>query len=151
MGTPTEIFLTEQHPRSRRSAVFEDDGVSGWLYLTARSEKRIVADCWVYNRIPAPDLCEIEGYRGTQPPAGAGYAGPDGLVPEPDKSAMAFLWSEDGESLAFLNSGSALGFIVAGEPRGFSRHLRRSGPWGHVWDTDRFNAVFVRNQRGGYG
>lgn len=51
---PETGFHSEQHPGSRRWVVFEDDGTSAWLYLTAPDEMRPAADCWLYNRVPAP-------------------------------------------------------------------------------------------------
>jgi hypothetical protein len=135
-------LLSEQHPDSRRWAIFEDDGRSGWLYLTEPDRTAIAGDCWVYNRIPAPDLSEIAAFRPGPPPAAQGFAGPAALVVEPDASRMRLLWAGDGGAVALLADGTPLGFLVAGEPRGTSRNLARTGPWGHTWDQSRYERLF---------
>jgi hypothetical protein len=71
---PIADTVMEQHPISRRNAVFDDDGISAWLYLTRPNSEEPVRDCWLYNRIAPPPYSEIDRYRGGQPPAPAGYA-----------------------------------------------------------------------------
>jgi hypothetical protein len=132
----------EQHPVSRRWAVFDDEGDSAWLYLTERDEPRPIADCWVYNRVPAPQPAEIARYRGGPPPACIGHAGPDARYQGPEPPVVRFLWSPDGESVAVWINGRELGYIVSGGRRGFSRHLLQAGPWGQPWDEPRYRAVF---------
>jgi hypothetical protein len=138
-----QSFHSERHPISRRWAVFEDDGVSGWLYLTAPDEERPVADCWVYNRIPAPTAEMARGYAesGSPPPACVDYVGPEALYTGADRPQVQLRWAEDGESVAVLIDQVALGAIIAGggSGGGFSRHLTRPGPWGQPWNE---RAVF---------
>ncbi len=43
-----------------------------------------------------------------------------------DASNFRFVWSEDGESVSFLDGNSLLGFIAAGQKRGYSRNLNIS-------------------------
>jgi hypothetical protein len=146
MSTAPEPFLSEQHPDSRRWAIFEDDGQSAWLYLTEPDCTAPAGDCWIYNRIPAPDPSEIKAFRPGPPPAARGFAGPEALVLEPDVAHMRLLWAGDGAAVALLADGVPLGFLVAGERRGTSRHLARTGPWGNTWDQARYEAVFSTDE-----
>ena len=52
-GEAGDLFLSDQHPVSRRWAIVEDDGRSGWLYLSEPAATRVAAHCWLYNRIAA--------------------------------------------------------------------------------------------------
>jgi hypothetical protein len=61
------MFVSEPHPGSRRFAVFEDDGTTGYLYLTEPNGSKIAKDCWVYNQIPAPEPSEIQSRLGGLP------------------------------------------------------------------------------------
>jgi hypothetical protein len=138
------MFISEQHPISRRFVEFEDDGTTGYLYLTVAGERKVVRDCWLYNRIPAPDPSEIKKYRGSPPPAAQGHAGPDARQPTPPEDAVSFIWSSDGNAVCALIGGEPIGFMIFGEAGygGFSRHLIREGPWGKPWDERRFTEVF---------
>ena len=138
------MFVSEQNPTSRRFAEFEDDGTVGYLYLTAPDSTNLVGDCWVYNRIPAPDHSETKKYRGSPPPASRDYAGPNAQQSEPPEAAVGFLWSPDGNAVSVLIDGVQTGFLVFGEsgPGGYSLHLTKDGPWGKPWDQERFSRVF---------
>jgi hypothetical protein len=138
------MFVSEQHPTSRRFAEFEDDGTAGYLYLTAPDEMKPVGDCWVYNRIPPPEPSEIQKYRGLPPPAARGYVGPNAERPEPLEGSVCFLWSPDGNAVSVLIDGVPTGFLVFAEGGhgGYSLHLIKEGPWGKPWDEERFSEVF---------
>ena len=138
------MFVSEQHPRSRRFADFEDDGTTGYLYLTEPNGSKIAKDCWVYNRIPAPEPSELQSYRGLPPPAARGYAGPDAERPEPPEGSVRFLWSVDGDAVCVVIADVPSGFVVIGDGGhgGYSRHLIAESAWGKPWDEDRFGAVF---------
>jgi hypothetical protein len=133
--------VAEQHPLSRRWAVFEDDGVSAWLYLTQPDALRPVADCWLYNRITPPSPGEIHRYRGRPPPASTEYAGPESVRSLPEAATISFKWSADGESVAVSIGEEPLGLIVQGQPRGLSKNLRAPGPWGQPWDEALYQSV----------
>jgi hypothetical protein len=139
---PDHPFLSEQHPVSRRWAFFEDDGQSAWLYLTEPDRTDIAGDCWIYNRIPAPDASEIAAFRPGPPPAACGFAGPEALVHDPEVSRIRLQWAEDGGAVALLVDGKPMGFLAAGESRGTSRNLARTGPWGNTWDQARYERFF---------
>ncbi|QEL13939.1 hypothetical protein [Limnoglobus roseus] len=135
------LFLGEQHPVSGRRGTFEDDGNSAWLYLTEARTDRVIADAWVYNRVPPPSLSQVASYRPAPPPAAEGYASADALCAEPTAYEWSLQWSADGESVAVLRDGVALGLIARGGRPGFSRLLVKAGPWGQPWDEERFRSV----------
>jgi hypothetical protein len=135
------LFLGEQHPVSGRRGTLEDDGTSAWLYLSAPDAPRVVADAWVFNRVPPPPASGVASYRPGPPPAAEGYAGPGALCADPSAHGWSLLWSADGESVAVLRDGAALALIArAGRP-GYSRLLAKCGPWGRVWDEALFRQV----------
>jgi hypothetical protein len=142
MSSAPELFLSEQHPGSRRWAIFEDDGQSAWLYLTEPDCTAPAGDCWIYNRIPAPDFSEIETFRPGPPPAAREFAGPEALVLEPDLAHMRLLWAGDGAAVVLVADEKPMGFLVGGERRGTSRNLASSGPWGNTWDQARYERLF---------
>jgi hypothetical protein len=135
------VFLGEQHPASGRRGTFEDDGTSAWLYLSEADSPRVIADAWVYNRVPPPPVSRVRSYRPQPPPAAQGYAGPEALCADPQSHLWALLWSEDRESVAVLRDGFALALIARAGRRDYCRLLAKSGPWGLVWDEELFREI----------
>ncbi|MCA9051333.1 MAG: hypothetical protein KDA89_21495 [Planctomycetaceae bacterium] len=134
------LFLSEQHPVSRRWATVEDHGTCAFLYLSEPDQKRPIGDCWLYNRVPAPKPSEVKNFRPNPPPAAVGYVGPDAQMSPPGEGDVELLWSSDGEAVAVLLHGMPLGLLIAGES-GMSLHLIKSGPWGEPWDQSRFDEI----------
>ena len=137
-----ELFLDSQHPTSKRFGVFEDNGISAWLYLTEPSTRKPVADAWVYNRVPAPTTKEIQSYRGGPPPAAIGYASDDALCHTPSEHEWSFIWSTDGESVAIARNGMPVACIATAQKPGYSRELIKDGPWGNPWSDELFERTF---------
>jgi hypothetical protein len=136
-----ELFLGEQHPVSGRRGTFEDNGTSAWLYLSEPDTPRVIADAWVYNRVPPPPVSQVNSYRPGPPPAAEGFAGPEAVCLDPSACHWELRWSADGESVAVLRDGVPLALIArAGRP-GYSRLLAKSGPWGSVWEEAIYAAV----------
>ncbi len=142
----TYIF-SDKNPDSKRYAIFEDDGVSGWLYITGPDDMTFIGDCWIYNRIPAPDPIIIGAFRPGPPPAPQGFAGPNALQALPDWSSIRLLWSDDGNAVALLMNNLPVGFVVADDKRGVSRHLANNGPWGLIWNQELYDKNFIDNNR----
>lgn len=136
------LFLQHQHPVSRRLAVLEDDGKSGWLYVTDPDSRKPIGDGWVFNRVAAPQIEAIKSYRGGPPPAAAGYASENALCDDPLSHEWSFVWSSDGESVAVAKDGEAVAFIVGDQKGGYSRELMKEGPWGHHWSVELFRLKF---------
>ena len=137
-----QIFLSEQHPESSRWSVFEDDGISAWLYLTAPDSQQPVADCWVYNRIESPEPAGTYAARGIAPPAPPEITTDSPVMNPAGSSAIRVEWSPDGESIAIFLDELLMGFIDAGSRRGYSRNLTRPGPWGNPLDEQLYGSVF---------
>jgi hypothetical protein len=138
----TRPFISEQNPISRRWAVFEDNGVSGWLYLTEPGSEKPTSDCWVYNCVTVTERAEHYMSRGMAPPAPASYADPTAEITEMDESAFTFRWAEDGESVAIFINDVLMGFIISRQGRGYSRNLMKVGPWGNPLDEEMYKNVF---------
>jgi hypothetical protein len=137
------IFLSEQHPASRRWAVLEDDGLSAWLYLTEPGSEKPVADCWIYNRIPDPEPAASYLSRGVAPPAPAEYVSSGALLAPPDAARFRLVWSQDGKSVAVFAGSILMSFIASGHRRGVSRNLKRAGAWGNPLDESVYKSAFA--------
>jgi hypothetical protein len=148
MTVSQDLFVSEQHPVSRRWAIIEDDGRVAWLYLTEPDRQDPVADCWLYNRVPTPP--EFESAPGQSPVVPQTYVGLEPMQ-VPAWESIHLGWSVDGESVAVLFQAHLLGFIAHGLKRGFSRHIRVSGPFGNVLDTELFQKIFSDNPIGPIG
>ena len=122
-------YITEQHPSSRRHAVFEDDGTCAWLYLTAPDEPRPVADVLVYNRHAPPDRID-DLDRSRPPPIIRRFAAPGAVVDAPERSVWGFRWSADGESVALERDGVVVALLPPGQCRGYSSAIAEESPWG---------------------
>jgi hypothetical protein len=136
------MVASQQNPRSGRWAVVADEGSSVWLYMTDREGTQPVADCWLLNTVPAPTKLKDHRERKSAPPVPIAYASPASLGPVPAETAVAFEWSEDGDSVSVSVSGVVLGFIAAGGKRGFSRHLVAGGPFGQPLDEELHARLF---------
>jgi hypothetical protein len=136
--------IIEQHESSGRTAVFEDDGISAWLYLTKGGTPDIAGDCWLYNRVPAPPPSEIDNYRDGPPPAFEGFTTDDDVYTEPALPAIEFVWSKTGNDVAAKVNGIILGFVSSSLSSGYSRRLLKDGPWGRVWNERIFEALFAK-------
>jgi len=130
-----------------------DEGESVWLYLTeaASSEgpPRPVADCWLYNRVDAPTVAQVQARRdeyraaGTPPPAPAEVMKPEARrANSVDTGSVQLVWSDDGASVAAWVNGQLTGFIVDGERRGYSANLVTACPWGQPVDMERYKRFF---------
>lgn len=137
-----EIFVSEKNLVSQRWANFEDDGFSGWLYLSEPNQERPSYDCWIYNRIPAPKPDEIEQFRGSPPPASSEYVGQNSMVAEIDEDNVKFKWSNTGNEVAILINEVPFGYILCSQKTGFSRNLTKQGPWGEIFDQSIYETFF---------
>lgn len=140
--TEKTTLICETNPHSNKTARLEDHGHSGWLYLTDSDNQVVVADCWVYNRIPAPKESEIVKFKTSSPPAVASYAHTHAEFTPFHSDIFELKWSPDGRSVALLINGIPFGFIPPGVQRGYSKHLIKNGPWGHKWDEKMYSILF---------
>lgn len=137
-----ETFMLESfNDTSGRVAVFEDDDTSAWLYLSGANDRKPIADVWVHNRISAPLTSEIENYRGGPPPAASEFADDSTICNDPDAHDWTFTWSDDGDQVVLHCDDTPVALLVASDRKGWSRNLRRDGPWGNMWDETRYGAI----------
>ena len=145
MQASQDLFVSQQHPVSRRWAIVEDDGRSAWLYLSEPNTTKPVADCWLYNRAPTPE--KLDGgavARGESPVVPQTHVAECATMPAPAQESVLLRWTSAGESVAVFFGSDLIGFIARGHALGFSRHLRLSGPFGSVLDRELFERVFER-------
>ncbi|WP_372720655.1 hypothetical protein [Novipirellula sp.] len=134
-------MLESLNDASRRVAVFEDDGTSAWLYLSGPNDRKPIADVWVHNRIGAPPTSEIKRYRGGPPPAASGFTDNSTICHDPDAHEWTFTWRDDGDAVALHCDGTPIAILIASNRKGWSRNLKRDGPWGNVWDGSLYTAI----------
>lgn len=135
-----DLFLSQQHPYSRRWAIIEDDGTTGWLYLTAPDSTKPVAHCWLYNRIKAP-AGRIFG-RGDTPIVPADFLVDSAPFPAPPATSVHFRWTHDGQGVAVLLDKVLVGYIAKPGGSGYSKNLKSSGPYGSPLDYSAYTQVF---------
>src|SRR5687767_10494701 len=123
---PSEIWLSSESELSGRAAVIADEGESVWLYLTQADGRGILADCWLFNRVPAPSAEEIKAEsaayreRGAPPPAARDVTDNRAqLLGELDPNRVRIAWSKDGEAAAAWVDGLLAGFAISNERRGY--------------------------------
>jgi len=144
MTASQDLFVSEQHPISRRWAIVEDYGRSAWLYLSEPDASKPAADCWLYNHAPTPAHLDTDAVaRGEPPIVPATHADETATLSPPAQRSVRLRWSDDGQSVAVLFDAVLIGFIAQGHARGFSKHLRVAGPFGSPLDTVLFERVFT--------
>lgn len=139
------LFITEQHPTSRRYAILEDNGTTLWLYLTAPDQRKVVADTWVFNRVrPLLTPDELTPFRDAHqpPPILESLADDDPICHTPAIHHWSFNWTPDGEAVAIFRDDQPIAFVRSTERRGFSRHVIHPSPWGVPWSHKIFQDVF---------
>ena len=141
------LFIASRSDRSRRTAVIAEEIDSIWLYLSAPGEERPERDCWLLNTHAAPARPAPDEYerRGSPPPLPA-----DRILSAPPQDPLSpelwsLSWSDDGESVAAVFDGTAVGFITAGGTRGVARYVAGNAPaWADPWDEDAYSRIFTR-------
>ena len=138
------LFLSWQHPVSKRTAILEELGCMVWLYLTAADTNKPERDCPVYSTVPLADKVDWIAVResGAPPPLSKDVASSEAFVARPVAGQFEASWSSDGQSVALFRSGRCIAMIVAGVERGHSRALAVEGPLGLPFDEDLASATF---------
>src|SRR5262245_687310 len=103
-GERDRYLLVSGNAVSGRSALVADEGDSVWLYLTKPGDSKISADCWLFNRVAAPNPEELSTKaadyraRGEPPPATSDVVDERArLSGELDDTRVRVFWSTDGE------------------------------------------------------
>src|SRR5262245_1909246 len=135
----SDILLSLQDPDSKRWAIFEDDGETGWLYMTRPDSLRPASSCLVYNRQPPPQSIARDQARDAAPPATRTHASSEALVAAVSEAELEVRWASSGTAAVVLLRGDPRAMVIVGEPLGWSKALSREGPYGHPWSAATYN------------
>ena len=139
------MFVTSNNSRSGLNAVVvlepdDESPHSVWLYLSNADE--IISDCFLANLVEPGDSVNKPKNHDAPPPAIRRFLSSSVPSELPNENDLDFRWSETGRDVAVSIGGDVVGFIVAGEKRGYSRALSQAGPWGNPWSDDLFSSHF---------
>jgi hypothetical protein len=135
-------FLSDLNARSRRHAIFEDDGDTAYLYLTGPDSLAPVAYVWVYNRARASAESPAAHARGHCSSAPFAWATSRDFSINPAHRQWSLSWSEDGESVSLLENARPVACIVQAGRGRYSRRLVQSGPRGSPWSDADYAEAF---------
>ena len=88
-------------PDGKSSLVLDDDGKTGYAYLV-NVDGEITADCWLYNRGPAPTESEWNSPENMPFANPVEYVEPkfqDGFAPPSGEGDVSVGWLEDGAEI----------------------------------------------------
>lgn len=127
--------LTETHHGSNRTAVYEDDGRTGWLYLTGVDGETAERECLVYSLAEKSD--------------GHACGGSCGCGAQKDKNPLhereaGFLWSPDGEAVALLFGGIPSAMIDASGAASYALAAGEGCPWALPWNDEVYARLFFK-------
>jgi len=134
-----EIFLSIQYSESKYWAIFEDNGISAWLYVTESDSYNIISDCFVYNRINPINPSEIKNFINSSPPISKDYATSFSKISNINPDDIELLWNHNGSSICLKINEIPYAFIIIGEKYGYSKSISKDGPFGKKWNETLFN------------
>ena len=140
-------FLVCSYSEDRhRHAIRADDGRTGILYLHAPSDDpeqtgRVEATCFAFNRVDRIKPSDVTRYRPEPPPIAQGYASNVAVCRWPMADAWEMVWSLDGETVVLLRNSKPWAIVSLAQPKGLSRAVETSGPWGHPWSDEAYDAI----------
>ena len=145
MAATQKIVLTSHHETSGRSAIFEDNGTSAWLYMTVAGSHTPERDAFVYSPIqPVAKVSAIaEARAGNPPPLAIDYAASGQPFTGATPASISFVWSADGQSVSLHYEGEPIAMITAGAKHGFSKAVAKPGPYGLPWSQAVHRAHFL--------
>jgi hypothetical protein len=122
------VMFQSVHPESGFRGVFEDDGRAAYLYLANSSG--VVADVWLYNHGPAPDLEEFSRKENLPFRNPREFISEETVVPVKDGRDLGFEWILDPGrvSLRLRIRGVLFATLSPGEKPGRSRLAVQDGP-----------------------
>jgi len=136
------LFVSVQHPVTMRWTIFEDDGETGWLYVTKPNSMEPESDCFVYNRQTPAESLPPDHPRDTPPRITKDFASGLAVQRPNSEDEISLRWSEAGSAALVLLRSQPAAMIVVGEPRGWSKAISRQGPFGHPWSPERYEPLF---------
>ena len=140
------LFLSVRSTVSGRHAILEDDGFAVLLYLTAPTDTKPAADCFVYSVVPPTEELVTPQGTGGPPILLRRFASAVALQPDVPANSHRFEFSPDGHSVAVFIRGEPWAFIARDEPRGYSKSISAAGPFGQPWSQQLFDDLFQFNR-----
>ncbi|MBR1663124.1 MAG: hypothetical protein IJ696_02215 [Ruminococcus sp.] len=123
------IFESDLNTTSNIYAVFEDDGITGWVYLYDNENSCIVADCWIYNASEANHRSREER-KDVPPPLPKEYLVDDPILIKNVKD-IRFKWSDDGYAVNVIINGYIIAYIDLCTSKSYNVNIKTSCPWGN--------------------
>ncbi|HZX26516.1 MAG TPA: hypothetical protein VFF16_05580 [Telluria sp.] len=140
------IHLQSTNPVSGRLAVLEDDGIMGYLYLSAAGSAVPIRAVVVYSR--QPPVAKIDWSRisktGDAPPISRDIASATAVIAKPNASELSFRWSRKGDAVALLRRGEPLAFAAASRIDGQSKAVVRASPLAIPWNQRSYESIFEK-------
>lgn len=142
---PHDFYLEDVSANGLFQCILESDECSIWMYLHDLTERVVVAAAPVGSLMPLLSLAEFRKtyQRGGAPPLVREYSTDTACLGDavrPDN--FKIMWGRDGVSVALVEDSTPIAIILAQEKKGFSKAVRKSGPWGEPWDQQRYEQVF---------
>jgi hypothetical protein len=134
--------LQDENIISLKTALFQDTGYVAWMLFLPEQEdfgRKEPGYCCLFRRhISEENVGLIEKLLGKNFSLWTQLEDFD--VPFPPR--VEFLWSENGQSVAAVVEGQAIGFIAEGQQRGYSRSIRKWSGLANAWDEKLFRELF---------
>jgi hypothetical protein len=131
---------------SHRHSILEYDGRTGIVYLHAPSDDpehpgQVEATCFAFNRVDPIEPSDVARYSPDPPPIAQGYASKVAVCRWPTAEAWEIVWSLDGETVVLLRNSNPWAIVSLAQPRGLSRAIEMTGPWGHPWSDEAYYVI----------
>lgn len=125
------LFLTDYNEVSHRTIIVDEDERTGWAYLTKPYTQSIDMDCWLYNKINAPNDYKIMSPQELPPPVPQKFLkqGYNAVI-NMNVDKMSFKWLPNGEGVYILIDGEILALIDADSRSSFNVDLIADCAWG---------------------
>lgn len=141
-----EIIACMYSVDSHRHAMLADDGFTGILYLHSPSKNveipgKVEATCFAYNRVQPIETNEVSRYRPNPPPIAKGYASKVAVCKNPTAHRWLVKFSINGTVALLLRDADPWAIVSVDEPRGYSKAIEVSGPWGNPWSNEVYIAT----------
>jgi hypothetical protein len=136
----TEITLQDRNPKSRRTAVLEDNEKVAYLYLTQPGTSAPDRDAIAYSRVRPVGTVDWKKLKetGEPPMLGADVASPRAVITFPKAKEFSFRWAKDGHSVALLRNGEPIAMATATDRAGYSKAVAKPGRLANPWDEKRY-------------
>jgi len=141
-----EMVVQEQHPKSRRVAILEDNEKIAYLYLTQPESRIPERDAVAYSRVRLPPTVDWKKLKETgEPPLlGADVASPRAVITFPKAREFSFRWSKDGHSVALLRNGEPIALVTVADRVGYSKAIAKRSRLAKPWDEKRYIELIVQ-------